>query len=96
MEFVETYKGKPCVIFDGYAYRKKKATKGGLLTWLCAADKKIKCGARIKTKHDELIASVGEHKCVPDLAGLEVRKATTRARKRARDDTAPVSQVLTE
>ena len=93
MEFVETVKGNPCVIYDGYTYRRKRENKSGVVTWYCIEDKKKNCYAKLKTKNNELVESVGEHKCVPDEAALDVRKAVTSARKRAREDTAPISQV---
>lgn len=74
MELVETRKGNPCVIYNGYSYRKKSETKSGLVTWYCVNDKKSNCCAKLKSKNNEIV-SVGEHKCVPDEAASEVRKA---------------------
>jgi hypothetical protein len=85
MEFIETEKGKPCALHNGYAYRKYRVNKGGVVTWVCLKEKSNKCKGKLVTKNSDVV-KVSDHQCVPDEANIHVKKAIHKAKKRARED----------
>lgn len=94
MEFIETEKGKPSLLYNGFSYRKYRENKRGVVTWVCLKEKSAKCKGRIVTKDNVEIRAVG-HDCVPDEAGLDVKKAVFTAKKRARQDSdTPIRKVF--
>lgn len=89
MEFTTSIKGNQILIFNGYRFYKKRDNKSSEV-WICAAKP---CAGKVILKNRELIKEV-DHDCVPDVASVEVFKAASMARKRAREENnTSVSQV---
>lgn len=51
-EVIETTKGKPLAIFNGYQFRKLKENKNGTV-WVCLNEKKNKRKGRMRIKNSE-------------------------------------------
>lgn len=82
MKVVTTTKGKPCAHYNGYAYRKFRESKEGVVTWMCLREKSNRCKGKMRSKKED----VSELLCgPPDDASLEVRKRVEKVKKRARE-----------
>lgn len=96
MEVITTNRGKPSAHYNGYAYRKSRETKKGVVTWLCLREKSCNCKGMMRSKNKEVL-QVSEHVCgLPDDAGLEVKKQVNNSKKRAREETTALSKIYTE
>ncbi|KAL4126003.1 hypothetical protein QTP88_010235 [Uroleucon formosanum] len=69
IEIIETTKGKPLAIFNGYQFRKYRQNENGTV-WVCLNEKKYKCTGRMRTKNLEII-NFSDHLCKPDVAASE-------------------------
>lgn len=85
MELIVTEKGKPCALYNGYAYRKYRENKQGVVTWCCLQEKTSKCKGRIMSQDAEVIRVV-DHQCVPDEASIDEKKAIFNVKKRTREE----------
>lgn len=87
LKLIETTKGKPCALHNGYRYR-IKSVKGDSKTWTCTKDKAEKCRGRLISVGDEEIVKVIaiDHTCKPDTALNEVYVCVFAAKKRAREE----------
>lgn len=96
VEFSLTSKGKPCLAVDGYQHRivKKDDEK---IFWICLKYEKSKCRGAVKTDLQNNIISRNEHTCLPNVAGVEIKKALQNCRKRVREETSvPVHKIFQE
>ncbi|KAF0759758.1 MULE domain-containing protein [Aphis craccivora] len=84
IEIIETTKGKPLAIFNGYQFRKYRQNENGTV-WVCLNKKKDTCKGRMRTKNIEII-NFSDHLCKPDVATSEVKKQFNNARKRVREE----------
>lgn len=82
---IETSKGKPAAVFNGFVYRKHRIDKNNCESWLCVNEKKDSCRGVLKTKGG-LVQTATTHTCKNDIACAEVTKQVSSARKRARCD----------
>ncbi|XP_049839929.1 uncharacterized protein LOC126284806 isoform X3 [Schistocerca gregaria] len=96
MEVITTTKGRPSAHYSGYAYRKFRESKDGVVTWLCLREKSDHCRGKIRSKNGEVFY-VSEHSCgPPDDAALEVRKQCEKAKMRAREETTRLSEIYAD
>lgn len=96
MEIIATTKGKPCVLYGGYGYRKYREKSDGTVTWTCLKEKTKKCKGRLRSKGD-MIEIVMDHQCgAPEEAQLEIKKSVFQAKKRAREEDTSVNQLYTQ
>ncbi|CAH1374007.1 unnamed protein product [Tenebrio molitor] len=95
MEMIETSKGKPAAIFNGFQYRRHRINKEGIQTWLCAKEKVEKCRGSMKTKND-VILIVTNHTCKSDVTAIELRKRLVKAKKRLLEEDAPLAKIYEE
>ena len=96
IEIIETNRGKPCLLLDGYTYRlhRKRASYTG---WLCINEKQSKCHGKLKVYVNGQMVLTQPHRCVPNIAVTEIRKKMYVCKKRAREEiTVPVSQIFKE
>uniref|UniRef100_A0A6P7F5F9 Uncharacterized protein LOC114324964 n=1 Tax=Diabrotica virgifera virgifera TaxID=50390 RepID=A0A6P7F5F9_DIAVI len=92
-EVIETTKGKPSALHAGYQYRKYRKNKEDVVTWVCVKERHHNCKGRMKTKLTDLL-EVNQHTCgVPNIALLEVKKATYISKKRAREEDTPTPDI---
>jgi hypothetical protein len=85
MELIETEKGKPCALYNGYSYRKLRENKQGVVTWLYLKEKTSKCKGKLMSQDGEVIWVI-DHQCVLGEASIDVKKTIYIAKKRARED----------
>jgi len=71
IEIIETTKGKPLAIFNGYQFRKYRQNENGTV-WVCLNEKKDKCKGRMRTKNIEIIY-FSDHSYKPETATSEVK-----------------------
>lgn len=96
MEVIETTKGRPCALYNGFSYRKYRESKEGVITWVCLKEKSKKCTGRLKSKNQETV-SVTEHQCgAPEVAAVEVKKQIHQTRKRAREENTRISKIYSD
>lgn len=96
IEIIETNKGKPLAIHDGYQYRKYRENYGKIITWVCLKEKKEeKCKGRLKTKNS-IVLNVTTHRCKYDMAKIEVKKQYNIAKKRVREGTCSPTLIFRE
>lgn len=96
MEVTTTERGKPCALYKGYAYRKFRESKAGVVTWYCLREKSSNCKGLMRSKIEDVIY-VSEHVCAPpDDAALEVKKQVHNCKKRAREETTKLSEIYTD
>lgn len=95
MEFSETTKGKPLVIYNGHQYVVDYTNKEEVTYWRCINFIKNKCKGRLKTKNNTVLGE-GSHVCIPDEAANEVRKHFVNAKKRARETDTTISTIYAE
>lgn len=92
IEIIETTKGKPLAIFNGYQFRKYRQNENGTV-WVCLNEKKDKCTGRMRTINLEII-NFSDHLCKPDVAASEVKKQFDNARKRVREESSYTSSQI--
>jgi hypothetical protein len=85
VEFTETEERKPCTLHNGYAYRKYRINKEGVLTRFCLKEKSNKCKGRLVTENNDVLRVSG-HQPAPDEANTGVEKAIHNAKKRISED----------
>ena len=62
MEFVNSNKGEPQLILDGYIYTKQKDLANNVISWECVERRNEKsCKAKIKTLDNEIIDRLHDH-----------------------------------
>ncbi|KAG8233035.1 hypothetical protein J437_LFUL004256 [Ladona fulva] len=94
MEYVISQKGKPSLIYKGFRYVMKRYNKSGESVWYCFQAKI--CAGRVIVKDNKVMNEI-EHRCVSDIASLEVFKSVSKAKKRAREESdSAVSQIYNE
>lgn len=95
MEFTETSKGKPLLIFNRHQYIVDYTNKKQVTYWRCIDYKKKRCKGRISTENNNILSEVS-HVCLPDDATNEVRKHLVNAKKRARETDSSISKIYAE
>lgn len=95
LQIIETTKGKPSAILNGYQYRQHRVNKQGTISWLCIKEKSENCRGTLKTKNGELL-SVSEHLCKPNLAEVDIKKQQLNCKKRARETDCNISTIYKE
>lgn len=97
MEIIETNRGRPCLLLDGFCYRlhRKRATYCG---WLCVNEKKeSRCHGKLKVYSNGQVFLTQAHSCKPNVAVTEIRRKMYVCKQRAREEiTIPVSQIFKE
>lgn len=83
---------KPAVVHRGYQYRKYRANKNEVITWLCVREKSSKCHGRIRTRGNEVIM-VTDHVCNIDEMTYKRLKGTKK-RIQKRTDAAVRDQAI--
>lgn len=84
IEIIETTKGKPLAIFNGYQFRKYRQNEN-VTVWVCLKEKKDKCKGRMRTKNIEII-HFSDNSCKPDVATSEVKNNLIMQTKRVREE----------
>lgn len=97
MEIIETNRGRPCLILDGFCYRLHRKTDE-YTGWLCVNEKKeSKCHGKLKVSKTGEVICTQQHRCTPNVAETEIRKKMYVCKKRAREEiTVPVCQIFKE
>lgn len=91
VQVVETQRGKPAILYSGYKYSLKCRNKNLTLRWICT---KRTCPGSIITNEIYDILEEKTHLCVPSVATNEVQVSLFKAKKRAREESTPVSQIF--
>ena len=84
-EFLINQKNKESLIYEGYVFNCEKEKKDGRKFWKCNQyyAGASKCGKRVHTKGEEVIAEFSQHNHTTSPAEIEALKARSTIRKRA-------------
>lgn len=84
---VESNKGKPIVLHDGYSFNFRKSGVDKAI-WVCERLRRDKCNARLHTSLNvsspTLLKELGSHNHSPNPISCEVREIRTKIRKDAK------------
>ena len=93
MDFVESQRGQPMILYEGYKFTLKKVNKNNTKCWRCA-DRT--CGGSVTTDSTNRVVSVHQHSCIPSVAKSEIMKSRFRCKKRSQEEYTPIPQIFEE
>ena len=90
-EFVKTHRGGMALHYEGHKYFKIQEGRDGLLFWKCSLHK-TGCMAKATSEGTSVIVRQ-EHNHPTGEEALQVDKAISNMRQRAREETTPVTHL---
>lgn len=97
MEFVNSNKGKPQLILDGYIYSKQKDLANNVICWECVERRNEKsCKAKIKTLDNEIVDRLHNHTHPPCPERIQVNALRKSIKDRAKRSTEKTRNVISE
>lgn len=95
LSIIESKKGKSVLLYQGYKFYQRKVYKNSNILWICA---KENCAGNVTTDASVItvLKTTKEHICAPDVAKSEVEVCIFKAKKRAREEYTPVTQIFRE
>lgn len=99
VEIIESARGNPQVLYQGFKYCLKRTNKNFTKNWRCVnSNSKLECSGRITTNNENKVIRTSQHNClvIPNVAYTDVEKCKSICRKRARQEMTCIPKVYEE
>lgn len=94
LSFMQSKRGEPTLVYNGYEHTKKRVNKNNSTSWRCA---NRTCNGGMLTDHENTIMKITPHVCTPDLARIAIKEELFRCRQEAAfAENKPISSIYYE